>query len=303
MTDQALLVCPACGAGKAASWGLKHAYPLWRCGSCGTIWTPVGLGGGVAADHYDQYYERMRFETAPIVAASLARLVASAERFRQTGRWLDVGYGAGGLLAIAEGHGWACYGTEVSPRSLDYGRKQGWVVATDGEVNPRFGRGTFDVVTMIELIEHVTTPLRFLEAAAARLRPGGLLYLTTPNAHSLNRWLLGLTWSIFAPPEHLTIWTAKGLRRALAKAGFRQVWIWADGFNPFDVIARVRGRSKTTAANRNQVARKLNEFLSRTLLRRAFKRGINLGFTAFGIGDSLKVWATRGRSADNEGEN
>ena len=197
------------------------------------------------------------------------------------------------MLAVAEGRGWVCYGTEVSPRSLEYGRKRGWVVATDGGAAPRFGKGMFDVVTMIELIEHVTTPLRFLEAAAAWLRPGGLLYLTTPNARSLNRWLLGPTWDVFAPPEHLTIWTAGGLRRALAGEGFRQVRIRADGFNPYWVMARVRGRSENTAANRDQVARELNEFLSGTLLRRALKRGINSGFTAFGIGDSLKVWAVR----------
>jgi SAM-dependent methyltransferase len=254
----------------------------------------VGPRGGAAAELYDKYYERTHFETSPLAVASLARLVASAERYRQTGGWLDVGYGAGGLLAIAEGFGWACYGTEVSPRALEYGRKRGWVVTADAGADPRFGKGTFDVVTMIELIEHVTDPLRLLDDAAAWIRPGGLLYLTTPNARSLNRWLLGPAWNVFSPPEHLTIWTTQSLGLALGAAGFRRVRIRAEGFNPCEVMARVRGRGEdSTPANRSQVALELNEFLSQTPLLRAVKRGINMGLAAFGIGDGLKVWAVR----------
>lgn len=296
VTDEAQLPCPACRGGKATLWGSKNAYPLWRCVGCGTIWTPVGLGGGVAADHYDEHYTRTHFETSRLAVASLTRLVASAERFRQTGRWLDVGYGAGGLLAIAEGCGWACYGTEVSPRALEYGRKRGWVVAADAGADQRFGKGTFDVMTMIEVIEHVTAPVRLLGDAAAWIRPGGLLYLTTPNARSISRWLLGPVWNVFSPPEHLTIWTGQSLGRALGAAGFGQVRIRAEGFNPCEVIARVRGRGESTGPTyRNQVASELHEFLSKTPLRRAVKRGINMGLAAFGIGDGLKVWAVRSK--------
>ena len=296
VTDEAQVRCPACRARRAALWGSKQAYPLWRCLVCGTIWTSVGPRGGAAPELYDKYYERTHFETSPLAVTTLKRLVASAERFRQTERWLDLGYGAGGLLLIAEGCGWACYGTEVSPRALEYGRKRGWVVAGDAGADPRFGKGTFDVVTMIELIEHVTAPLPLLEDAAAWIRPGGLLYLTTPNARSLNRWLLGPAWNVFSPPEHLTIWTVRSLGRVLGAAGFHRVRIRAEGFNPCEVMARVRGRGESIGpAYRNQVASELHEFLSKTPLRRAVKTGINMGLAAFGMGDSLKVWAVRSK--------
>src|SRR5262249_32162170 len=151
---------------------------------------------------YEQYYDHARFETEQAPAASLGKLAASFEPFRWTGRWLDLGYGEGGLLSAAESLDWRCYGVEISPQSLDYGNRRGWVVSSDADRDPRFPEAGFDVVTMIEFLEHVQDPQSQLSAALRWLRPGGLLYVTTPNADSLNRRCLGLEWSIFKPPEH-----------------------------------------------------------------------------------------------------
>jgi transposase len=81
-----------------------------------------------------------------------------------------------------------------------------------------FGLWTRAVV--VELIEHVFLPRLFLTSAFRWLRPGGLLYVTTPNVSSLNYRALGIEWSIVAPPDHLTLWTRRGLGWALRDAGF-----------------------------------------------------------------------------------
>jgi SAM-dependent methyltransferase len=247
-------------------------------------------------EFYDHYYDRARFELPLATAASLERLVQSFAPFRCTGRWLDIGYGEGGLLEIAEQPGWSCYGVEISPQALAYGKQRGWVVAADGEADLCFPLQGFDVITMIEFLEHVLVPAQFLQAAARWLRPGGLLYATTPNAGSLNRRLLGLEWSIFHPPEHITIWTARGLREALAQSGFQTRQIRTEGFNPCEILARWRSRGgRAVMADRNQTALSINRALAHNPWRRALKAGINRGLSALRIGDSLKVWALRSR--------
>src|SRR5262249_53109765 len=168
---------------------------------------------------YDHYYERARFVTPPTVIASLEALVRSAETFKRTCKWLDIGYGEGGLLAAAERHGWACHGIEVAPHALEYAQQRAWVVTAEPGDDARFRDSTFDVVTMIELVEHVSEPNQFLSNAARWLRPGGLLYVTTPNARSVNRRALGLSWSTVSPPEHVVLWTVESLRWALVRAG------------------------------------------------------------------------------------
>jgi SAM-dependent methyltransferase len=252
---------------------------------------------------YHHYYDRALFDVDPASAASLERLAASFEPFRRSGRWIDLGYGEGGLLAAAEKLAWSCYGTEISPQALHYGTQRGWIVSSDADQDPRFPPEGFDVVTMIEFLEHVHDPQAYLSAALQWLRPGGLLYLTTPNANSLNRLLLGLDWSIFKPPEHVTIWTTCGLRTALLRAGFLCNRIRTEGFNPCEVLARLcrelphlrRAVSESDVApvDRNQSAFALNRALSSSPLRRAIKRGINDCLNAFRIGDSLKAWAVK----------
>jgi SAM-dependent methyltransferase len=226
---------------------------------------------------------------------SLERLVDSAERFRKTGRWLDVGYGGGELLAIAERHGWRCHGIEVSGQALDYGRGRGWAVTPNPSRDPRFEPAAFDVVSMIELLEHVPVPAQVLRDAAGWLRPGGFLYITTPNAASLNGRILGLDWSVVSPPEHIVLWTARALRQALDTSGFRVLRIRTEGLNPSELFARLRRRRGAVAlVDRNQSAIALSETLSRGPLRRAVKRAVNAGLSALRLGDTLKVWAVRG---------
>jgi SAM-dependent methyltransferase len=289
--------CPACHAAGAREWARKNGCGLKRCPACGTIFAEPERSGETR-ELYDGYYDRARFEIDAAVESSLESLVRSFAASRITGRWLDVGYGEGALLHIAQRHGWSCHGTEVSPRVLDYGRRQGWVVGSDTDDDSRFPPEGFDVVSMIELLEHVPSPTLFLECAARLLRRGGFLYVTTPNARSLNRWLLRSDWSVFSPPEHLTIWTAKGLRRALAAAGFSQPSVRAEGLNPFEILSRVRrSPAGQPAPSRNESGLALNAALSASPGRRAAKRAINRLLSLLGVGDTLKARAIRGAAS------
>src|SRR5262249_10809678 len=234
------VACTACQERSHRLSGQKDGYQFIRCLNCGTTFTSCEAEARPLEELYHNYYELAPFEVEPPSAAWLERLAASFEPFRRSGRWLDLGYGEGGLLAAAEKLDWRCYGTEISPRALHYGTLRGWIVSSDADQDPRFPPEGFDVVTMIEVLEHLQDPQAYLTAALQWLRPGGLLYLTSPNANSLNRLFLGLDWSIFKPPEHVTIWTACGLRTALLRAGFLCSRIRTEGFNPCEVLARLR---------------------------------------------------------------
>lgn len=292
MTGHQIRACPAC-EGSGLRWARKQGHDLRHCARCGTVYVDDPQP---AADLYAHYHDGAGFAAPEVVQGSLDRLVRSVEPFRSTGRWLDVGYGEGELLRAAESLGWRCYGTEVAPNVLAYGARRGWVVASDAR-DPRFPDAGFDVVTMVELLEHAGDPRSFLREARRLLRPGGLLYVTTPNALSLNRRLLGPHWSVFCPPEHLTIWTSQGLRVALASAGLRLVRARTEGLNPCEILARLRrGRGSPAPLDRNAAAVALSTALSRSALRRGLKSGVNHALSLFSLGDTLKAWAVRAPS-------
>lgn len=290
----AVALCPACAESHGRLLGHKESCALSECIRCSTVFMSAQANGHSVKELYNHYYDQARFELPAAAAASLELLAKSFAQFRQTGRWMDTGYGEGGLLSVAEQNGWNCYGTDISPHALEYGQKRGWIVSANAENDLRFPRAGFDVVTMIEFLEHMQSPHEALQAAAQWVRPGGLLYVTTPNVNSLNRRILGLDWSIFSPPEHVTIWSARGLCHALTKAGFKIQRVRTEGLNPCEIVARLRARSETPkSVDRNTAAFALNSAFSSSPSRRAVKMAINRCLSVFGAGDTLKVWAVR----------
>ena len=107
-------------------------------------------------------------------------------------RALDVGCGAGLLTEPLARLGAAVTGIDASPEVIAVARDH--ASATRLEIDYRVGdvqtlEGEFDLVTSMEVIEHVADPSVFLRALAERLAPGGLLVMSTPNATGLS-WLI-----------------------------------------------------------------------------------------------------------------
>ncbi len=216
--------CPACENQKSRQIGLKNGYTLEKCAECGTMFANLSFENAKTADEvqdlYDHYYDVANFKLPKAAEISLQKIVESFADFRQTGNLVDIGFGEGGMLSIAERNDWKCFGTELSPQALKYGAEKGWTVSNDAISDANFPKNGFDVVTMVELIEHVPNPDFFMETAFQLLRPSGLLFLTTPNNNSLNRRWLGTDWSVISPPEHITIWSPSGFERGIEKKPF-----------------------------------------------------------------------------------
>lgn len=106
---------------------------------------------------------------------------------------LDVGCGAGLLAEPLARLGAKVTAIDASPDVIAVARSH---AATAGlEIDYRVGdvqdlQGAFDLVTSMEVIEHVADPAAFLKALAKRLAPGGLLVLSTPNATGWSKLLM-----------------------------------------------------------------------------------------------------------------
>jgi SAM-dependent methyltransferase len=149
-------------------------------------------------------------------------------------RWLDFGCGNGGLVRHCVEH-LAC---------SVWGYEDGWI--RDQAVNlgiPLMTRdaldsavGTFDVVTAIEVVEHLVDPLTELRRIRSLLKPGGLLFITTGNAAPHRERLF--EWGYFLPEVHISLFEPRTLARALGESGFRAEF---RGYLPgFDDIIRFK---------------------------------------------------------------
>jgi SAM-dependent methyltransferase len=160
--------------------------------------------------------------------------------------------------------------------------------------------GQYDVVVMLELLEHVERPASYLAEAHRLLRPGGGLLLSMPDYDSLTRRLIGAEWRIFSP-EHLHYFTRQSLMSALRATGFSHVTISCVNWNPFDVLFSRRlapmrrwfGREggRGTGADARVAEQQLRQRIYAHGSSRWAKGVINRLLSSAGIGDTLWAYA------------
>ena len=273
--------------------GEANGFELLRCGRCGTLYT-ARLPASDEAKEYADYYHAGNLEIPGAIREALDRVVRELDAYRELNRWLDVGCGAGTMLEAAEARGWEATGTEVASSAVQPLRERGLDVRLGelGELGmPERG---FDVVTVVEVVEHLADPESLLQDVARLLRPGGAVYLTTPHGRGVSARRLGVGWSVVAPPEHLQLFSANGIRSLVRRTGFVPRSLRTHGVNPAELVrGRRAGASATSPGERVASGYRLNESLTATRRGLAVKRVANAALSLTRLGDSLKLVAAR----------
>ena len=155
-------------------------------------------------------------------------------------RLLDVGCGTGEFIELARARGWDAAGVEVSREAVQTARQRGLAVELrserdEAEASLPFADGSFDVVTLWNVIEFFQRPDAELREVHRVLTPGGRIVVRTQNAlfhlmagrtHRLiKRWpaLGAVTRNTFV--FHPVLWSRRTLGAALGRIGFVDVVI------------------------------------------------------------------------------
>jgi SAM-dependent methyltransferase len=228
--------CPVCADRPRRQHGVVRAGQVAVCAACGTWYRVPRPSPDKLAKIYDRHYydswgaaddEEIALATKRATFRPiLDRIAQTVGNPTEPVRILDVGAATGTLLTLARERGWEPYALELNPHAADVLRNLlGPERVFEGELKRcGFPPGSFHALTMTDLIEHVLDVAGTLTQAAALLRPGGVLCVTTPRIDSLSRVLLGRTWLHFKE-EHIQYFSRASLAGALRQAGFVQVEI------------------------------------------------------------------------------
>ena len=180
-------------------------------------------------------------------------------------RVLDIGCGNGAWLKMAREGGWGVGGVEPDPVSREQGRTHGFDVRatiTEWLAEPE----SFDYVTMSHVIEHVHDPLALLRDAYNLLKPGGGIYVDTPNLDALGHGIFGRHWrGLETAPPPGPVQPRQSVGCGLA--------IWLQGYSVSTASLSVQGNVRAEPKNGGGARSLFRRELSRNLRRFRVWRG------------------------------
>jgi 2-polyprenyl-3-methyl-5-hydroxy-6-metoxy-1,4-benzoquinol methylase len=189
------------------------------------------------AEYYDDAYAALDYfdrEAATRRALTLVRDAITEAIGGAPMSLLDVGCGPGVFLSLAREAGFDVTGVELEPTLADKARARGIEVLTGDVVSIPMGERRFDVITLLDLIEHVPEPVALLERCRQLLKPGGHVVVYTPNhdalivrvAAAMRRFTLGRVAGPIAAifdGVHIVFFDRTSLTATMVRAGLQPV--------------------------------------------------------------------------------
>ena len=214
--------CGTCGSDERRELFRKQGFRFHRCLACAHVYVSPRIRDdvqsrvGTELGRVDKYLEVQR-----IYAEHICHLL----RQRTPGaRLLDIGFGRGYLLQMAQVYGFEAYGLDASPAMVEPMRP----LFADRVAEGMLGRDplpwrSFDAVVLSHVLEHVGDPGAALAEVAAVLNPGAWIYLAVPDVESVDFRVFGKQWDAVNPLVHLQYFGEGSLTRLLERSGFERV--------------------------------------------------------------------------------
>jgi SAM-dependent methyltransferase len=204
--------------------GVPGSWTIVRCSACGLLAQDPLPAPSEIANFYPASYSAYNSDTI-ISWMSEAVFAQDARRISQLvlkdACILDVGCGNGRALLAMRRRGFRrLAGLEIDPAAAQRAKQSGLDVRCGELMDTDFADGSFDLIRMGHVIEHVLDPMATLHRAYRLLKPGGMLMGETPNTDCLDWRIFKKYWGPLHIPRHIFIFDDRNLRQALNRANF-----------------------------------------------------------------------------------
>lgn len=224
--------CPVCHASSAVHYLTTtdrfHAgseeYHLHRCHECSCVWLANPPVPEEMGQHYSSDYHKaitLSGESSPESRWGWAR--DAIRKYHNAGSILDVGCSSGAFLSVMNDGSWKLFGIEMESSTAQRAESStGARVFVGDALAAPFAANSFDVITSFDLLEHVYHPMNFLAKVHEWLKPGGIYFVAVPNVDSWEARLFKSYWYGLELPRHLTHFSPRSLRQAMASLKFKE---------------------------------------------------------------------------------
>ena len=215
--------CPVCDGASSEPFLIKLFLPLKRCTNCALVYL-------AQHDKLDSYFDKVEREffsdgclrrrdlfSNQFLINKAKRRMKVIQRFKSSGRLLDIGCGTGELIYVANQLGYQAEGLEYSQSLAEYVRAKYLTSVHCGDVRNLNLTHKYDIVIMSHVLEHTIDPLATLQDISKFINSDGILYVAVPNIDCWESRFAG--WGSYEP-YHLWYFNPANLSRLLEKTGY-----------------------------------------------------------------------------------
>ena len=219
-------MCPSCGV-RTFTRETSTPSEFDRCARCGVMIRSVVPNGEELRQMYAEAYcgsdvqvNRSGCESEKGMLLGLANFL-ERNCLEPGDRVLDFGASTGQFAGMLRALAGAIDGVEIAEEARKEAKKRyGFDFKSDVSELPG---ASYDWVIAIEVLEHLLDPETALKQMRELLKPGGGLFLTTPNANGLAARLYGRRWREATNPFHLILFTYSALNALLMRSGYERI--------------------------------------------------------------------------------
>jgi len=199
-------------------------FSYFRCKDCGLVFlSPQLRTKNISLLNKEMYGKRNKiseyFKREKYYRDVAVSIIKQIKKYQKKGKLLDVGCSYGLFLEEARKAGFEVYGLEMEKETADFAKKKFNLEIIDTNFE-NFENGQYDVITFIDVLEHLPNLKKVLLKVSKMLKKDGILFIQYPNIESLAFRLTKEKWNWFLPGIHLYQFSTVSLKKILEENSF-----------------------------------------------------------------------------------
>lgn len=175
------------------------------------------------------YYNRINSEYYDYIPSHARKnedlkILSAVQKLKPKGNVLEIGSGNGFLLNLFKENGYQCTGIEPSPKASEYAKNTlNLNILNTFLTKDTFAENSFDVVLLMDVLEHIYRPIELFNQCNKILKKGGIIVVLTGDIDSLNAKFWKNKWFYFNYWEHISFFSRTSIEYLLLKTDFKLI--------------------------------------------------------------------------------
>lgn len=242
--------CPICKSKKIDYFAEKKEYIFNRCVSCKTIFLSSLPSNRQLQKYYSkQFTYQDGLKNEDIIRKRARIILKKVRQFAPHVKTIcDVGSGYGFFLDEAKKQQYKLFGIEPSEELVFHAHSNYQIRCFTGSLDEYINKEPtqFDLVTCIHVVEHIRKPKKFISQLLKLIKPGGILFIETPNSDSHLLYVEKGDYTFLIPPDHLWLFSKNSFKYLCKKSTIISVNTYSYSEHFMGIIKKLLGRTKNT---------------------------------------------------------